>query len=455
MGPNDQDPTAASKVSIWDKIDYSLVVTPAAVEPSPRDLNAAQKQKTTWRVLRSFLDVYGTVFWVYVVLQVFFVDVDEVVFGRYADYRVFVFAAVLFILAVVVRSTWRIVGVILYVLCFPLVVVFWKIPKRLYRTRSPIAFLAAANVVTSMFTDFKWSVVTGTVVAFSCLAIAVSHMQWVLGLASAALVVLLVQALYRTIKATVVPNRFLRMQQRTIQKALEASVVRGLLEPGEELRSAAIEKFNQGQQAALIQNLGNAVISHRLLNFWAYQLDRYRRSAASVLLNAGAYLWLLVRSVAALSFLNLALYHADVHAFLYEEAPDFLTFVRYVIAGLYGGEIRAMSPLSVPANALSIATFVVGVLVAGSAVITSFLSYKASRDDTEIRSIIEQIKEESDRLDERVRENYEVSVPEAIDRLKDLKYGLMGVITALSTRIPRDFEHPDVSRGPGGSGLGV
>jgi hypothetical protein len=440
MEPGGTTPEPRGTASFWDKIDYSLVVSPAPAEPTQQDLDAAQKQKKAWRRSRPFLDALGTLFWAYVILQVFFIDVDKDLLGSYADYRFFLFAFLLAVLFLVVRKTWAVVFIVLYILFFPLVVVLWKVPKLLYMTHSPIAFMAAANVLASVFSDLKRSVIVGALIAFAGLAIAVSDTRWVLGVASVALAVLLVRALYRTFKDTAVPNRFLQMQQGIIRRALDAKFVRGLLEPAQDLRRADIEKFNQGQQTTVIQSLGNAVISHRLLNFWAYQLDRYRRSAASVLLNAGAYLWLLVRSVVALAFLNLALYHADPHAFSYSEAPDFLTFVRYVIAGLYGGEIKALSPASALASALSVATFVVGVLVVGSAVVTSFLSYKASRDDTEIRLIIKQIKDESDRLDARVRENYDVSVPEAIQRLEDLKYGLMGVITALSTRIPRDFE---------------
>jgi hypothetical protein len=341
-----------------------------------------------------------------------------------------------------VRKTWPILGTVTYLLVFPLVVLLWKVPKMLYRTGTPVAFLAAANVLTSIFGNIRRSVVVGVVVAFSCLTIAASHSRGFLGVAGTALALALVQALYRTIKTTVIPNRFLRAQQAAIRKALDAKVVRGFIEPGAELRSADIQKFNQGQQTALIQNLGNAVIGHRALNFWAYQLDRYRRSPASVLLNAMAYAWLLLRATIALAFLNLALYHADVHAFAYEHSPSFLTFTRYVIAGLYGGEIRALEPATELANGLSVASFLVGIIVLGSAIISSFLSFKASRDESEIREIIGQIQDESDRLDEQVRAGYEVSVPEAIRRLEDLGYGLMGVITALSTRIPRDFDRP-------------
>jgi hypothetical protein len=50
------------------------------------------------------------------------------------------------------------------------------------------------------------------------------------------------------------------------------------------------------------------VLSHRLLSYWAYQLERYRRSAASMFFNGLAYLWLIVRMVLGLALINEAIF---------------------------------------------------------------------------------------------------------------------------------------------------
>ena len=432
--------TVEQKPSLWDKVDYSLVVVPVVAEPTADAQKKADEQKRAWRRLRPVLDALGTLFWVYVFVKVFVFDVDAVVLGGLARYRFFIFVAVAMWLVLTIRKTWPILATFAYILCFPLVVIFWKVPKLLYKTKSPIAFMTAANAVTSVFADLKRAVIVGGVIAFSALVVVTSYNGYLLTAAALALAVVLVMALYRTIQASVVPNRFLQVQQKAIRRALDAKFMRTLLAPTVEFRDVEVEKFTQGQQAALIQDLGNSVLSHRLLNFWAYQLERYRRSPASVLLNGLAYLWLLFRTVMGLTLMNVALYHADAHAYVHKSAPTFLEFVRYVIAGLYGSEIQAMQPKSQLANALAVATFAVGVVVLGSAILSSFLSFRASRDDSEIQSVIGEIKREGETLDQQVRENFDVSVPEAIQRLDELKFGLMSLITALSTRIPKEFE---------------
>jgi hypothetical protein len=83
----------------------------------------------------------------------------------------------------------------------------------------------------------------------------------------------------------------------------------------------------------------------------------------------------------------------------------------------------------------------------GSLALSSVVAYRAQRNESDIRETVAELDREGGRLDERLRAEYDVSVEEAIQRLQDLKFGLMGVITYLSTRIPADFGRGD----PGGS----
>jgi hypothetical protein len=82
----------------------------------------------------------------------------------------------------------------------------------------------------------------------------------------------------------------------------------------------------------------------------------------------------------------------------------------------------------------------VGLVVLGSLALSSALAFRAARDESEIRETIAEIKQEGARLDQLMHDEYDVSIPEAIERLEQLKYGLMGVIRFLSTRIPTEFE---------------
>lgn len=382
----------------------------------------------------------AVVVWTYACLKVFVTDVDRRLVGDLADYRLFFFIALAIALVIGFKRPAPIVAAFAYVLGYPAVVLLWKLPRLVYRRRSAVAFFAAVNVVTSVVADIKRTIVVGGLAVFAAFAIAVSHSRPVLLIAACTMAALLLEAIYRTVRFSVVPSRFLRMQQRAIRRASDSKLARDLTSPTEELLRPDIQKFNDTQQAAFLQNVGFGVIGYRGLRYWGYQLEQYRRSPAAIFFNGLAYLWLILRVILALALLNLALWHADTAAYSYTDGPTFLDMVRFVIAGLYGGEIEALKPNSNLADSLSIATFVVGLVVFGSLLLSSALSFRASRDQSEIRDTIGEINRQGAQLDQRLREGYEVSVEEAEERLAQLRYGLMGFINFLSTQIPDDFD---------------
>jgi hypothetical protein len=427
-------------LNLWSKVDFSLVPDAPPESQDEPEHSWAERMRSYWRWRRPLLDVIGILLWVYAILKVFIVDLDSELLGGAARYRFFAFLALAAVLAIVLRKRSGILAGFLYIAAFPAVIACWKLPKLLGKARTPVAFMAAANALTLLFTDVKRSLLASTLATFCTLAIAVSHWTPLLVLAAALLAALILRTTYRTVRLSLNPSTFLRAQQKAIRTVVNSKAVRGFTAPAEELRRPEIKRFTTQQQEQFITNLANSVLSHRILTYWAYQLERYRRSPASLGFNSVSYLWLVVRVVLGLSLLNLALYHADASSFTFTHGPTFLVFVRFVIAGLYGAEIGALQPENDWANALSVATFVAGLLVAGSLVVSSALAFRASREESDIRETVVEIQRESAQLDLQLRENYEVSVPEAIERLEQLKYALPGLIRFISTRIPADFE---------------
>jgi hypothetical protein len=422
---------------LWKKVDPTLVASPSATEQADGTNDTVERWRRYWRVRRPVLDVVGVVFWSYALLKIFVADIDERLVGGLAAYRFFLFVAIAAGLVLLLQRPGRTMAGFVYVVGYPVVVAMWKLPKWLYRTRSPIAFLAVGQVLTSLVGDVRHNVLAFAVAALSALAIGLATADVLLAAAGAMVAALAVYSIFRTIKLSVSRSRFMQLQQAGIRRVVDSTVSRGLMSPTDELRSAEVERFDATQQAAFLQNLGHAVIAHRAMHFWAYQLEAYRRSPATLFFIALSYFWLIVRTVAALSLLNLALYRADATAYAYQEPPTFLGLIRYSIASIYGAEIDAVHAGSSWADVIAIGAFIAGLIVVGSLLLSSALSFRAARDQSEIESTIHEIKRQGEQLDQRVQAEYEVSIAEAEARLEQLRWGLMGLINFFSTRMPR------------------
>lgn len=436
----------ADEPNIWSKVDFALqnqaVGSPAA-DPDPDEVDANARR---WRLLRRVLDAGGAVFWTYALLKVFVSDIDSELSHAISphsnwvvEYRFFIFLAFLVLIVVALRKTGWIIFSLAYIALFPLVVVFWKLPRLLYRTKSWVAFFAVFNVVSAAIYDLRYTIVVVAVVLFSCLAILVGRDHGLLGFAAVVLVVLLAVTVARTIKFSIAPSRFLRVQRDAINKGLNSKVGRALTSVNDDLKRAEIEKFTPEQQNQFVTSLTLAVIAHRGLYFWCYQLEQYRKSAASVFFTAATYLSLLTRAVVALALVNDAIFKIQPAQFVAVVHPNLVTFIRYSLVGLYGGEIDALKAHGNVANLVSILTIIIGVVVITTLFLTLALSFRETRNDTGIAETISEIKSEGRDLEQRLRTEWEVSPEEAVARLEQLRAGLIGVVRFFANRMPPDF----------------
>jgi hypothetical protein len=428
---------------IWDKVNYDLVK-----DDGGGALEAPTFKRTDrldrWEKVRPLVDLFASLFWLYAFLQVFVFDLDRSLLGiispqaeDLANYRLLFFAALLAGAAIVGRRL-KPHLIVLYVLGFPLVVVLWKTPKTLIKTRSWLTFFAVANIVVDAVGSFRYVAVAMAIWLFAATFILATTWNGLLVAGMVALGLLLTIAFWRTIRFSLVPARFLSFQASTIERVIGSKRMEGIVALSEELQSEDVEIFDAEQQQTFTTSLANAVLTHRILGFWAYELDQYRRSTFALLLNFGGYLGLFLQTLIGLSLINYALYKVDPSAFAYGSPPSLIDFVRYVLASFDGSEIAAVQSSSDLAGAISILSTLIGIVFLLGLGLTLFVSIRQGRQDEAAKETIDRIHRQGDALEKKLRGEYGVSVEEATERLEELRYALNGLITYLSQRtVPR------------------
>ncbi len=432
-------------VTIWEKVNYGLVEAESTTADSEGKAPTLGK---SWKRTRFLLDSLGTLFWIYVILKVFVFDVDREAVSALApgqqwlvDYRLLFFLGIAALVVVLVKPGRALLGG-LYVLLFPLVVVTWKVPKLLYKSKSWVALFAALHVIASVFANFKYVVVATATGAFSVVFILFSDIDALLVLAMITLGVLLLVAVLRTLKFSARPASFIAYQEKALARWQKTSELPATASVDAELRDAQITKFNEEQQQKFLTNLQSAVLVQRLPLFWAYQLDQYRRSPVPVLFTGLAYAWLVLQAAGILTLINYALYKLDAASFLYSAPPSIVVFARYAISSLIGNEIGPLQPQSDLANGIFLGATILGIVFLIGFVIGLILSYRQKSQDAALLDMIDGFKAQSRELDELLQREYDVkSVDEALARLEELRGGLIGVLSFLSSRIPPGFSN--------------
>ena len=436
--------------SLWTKVDFDR----SRADASPREPKAKDSPpaRPSWRNARPALDVVSTLVWTYGLLKVFIIDVDREILGWIAEFRFFAFLALAAALVVVFRKPWRIVAAVAYIALFPLVVVCWKVPAALYRSKSWVATFAVLNVVSVVVADIRYTVLFITAAAFATLGVVAARADAIIASGAGVVALLLVLSVGRAVRKAVSPSQFLALHQRAIRRTVASPITRHMTSPDEDLRHTELEKFTPQQQNLFVQSLSQGVIVHRALYFWAHKIDQYRQSPASLFFSVLSVLWLLIQTAVAFTLINDALFKIDPESFSYVSPPSFAVLLRYSVSSMYAGEIDALKALSDLANVVAIAATVVGAVVVLSLFVSVILSFQQTRDDRTMRSIIEELKREGTQINKRLKADWEVSADEAIDRLNQLGAGLLGVITFLSSRIPPGFDDEDQRTSVAGRG---
>ncbi|MEK6277394.1 MAG: hypothetical protein AABM29_05205 [Actinomycetota bacterium] len=443
-------------VSIWDK------VAPTVEEPDEDEAGADDSGQETpgnkiaaiysdpkWKWKRRALDAIGTLAWTYAFLKVFVFDVDREIVTSIApgvewlvDLRFFVVVA-FFAIAVIALRPRSLLFAVLYVGFFPLVVMFWKLPRRLLRLKSWVATFAVINVATDLIAHFRYIVVGCALFLLSALAILGTDQNVLLAVAAAVLASLLTMALARTIWYSLKPSRFITMQEQGIERVLDSETLTSLTTLDDELTSNEVQQFDATQQGQFLMKVASSAAVNRALYFWGYQLDKYRRSSTAFLYSALSYVWLLTQAIVVLTLINWAIYKIDSSAFTFDDRPSLLVVARYSFSSMIGGEIGALQAHSDLANVVSLAGMFIGFGLLAGLFLTVILSFRREQQNAAIEGALVRIDQLGRELEVRHREMYELSIQATLDKLEELGYVLRGMATFFARRIPPGWRPGD------------
>jgi hypothetical protein len=327
-----------------------------------------------------------------------------------------------------------------YFVLFPLIVIVWWLPRAIYKSRSWVVLLAVWNIVTTFVQDFRYSLVTKSAALIAIALILLNPIRSLTLVCGVALLALLITAYVRTVALVLRPSRFVAGQQQAIDKVVGSEALKKLWAISEELKDPSIVKFDSGQLSKFATAVSAGAVVHRALYFWAYQLDTYRRGSMPYLFNLLSYLWLFIQTVIAFAFINLALFDFDPSWFLHQGTPHLFDFFHYTVNLILGGSVSELEAHSQVAVVLADLMRLSGPFVFVTIVATFVLSLKQSRQDDQMKESITQIKARGRQFDSEFAEQYEVSIDEAIERLRQAPGAFIWVAFWLSRQIPQDFE---------------
>lgn len=434
---------------IWSVLERSIAeakTQEGSASASPKEKSkdkANDSQRKLRRTLR-WLDVAGALFWIYVVLQLFAIDVTRTLLERIApsfawlaNYRLLV---VLVALPLVALFLWRWKALLgfLYVLGFPFVVLFWKLPKFFLKRRSWMGVIVFVNALALGLRSFRYNLITKSLAVIAAFTILVSDNNVMVGVSAAVIGVLFVWSVARTVRLTLKPGWFLRYQNKVIDRIVDSPIVPNLADV-DKVMKGEVQTLDSTQLATVTTGISISIIVNRALYFWAYQLQRYRQARLGIVFNLLTYAWLFIGSACAISLLNLALLKVDPAQFAFTTYPSNLAMFVYGVSTFALNDGGGVSPAGDMAYVLRLLAGLFGVIVLPIFAFDLLRTWTKERDDTALKETVAGLKTSARKQEDALRERVHVDVDEAIQRLQQLGQGFAGVFAYFAQSIPPDF----------------
>jgi hypothetical protein len=152
------------------------------IQPVEAEVKAKKGNRLFW----PGLNLVAALFWLYAIIKVFVFDVDVYLvsfisadFVWLLNYKLLILLALILVAMLVTRSL-VLGGAVLYVAFYPFVILFWKLPKFVWKQQSWLFAFAILNAAIGFVRSFKRDFISATLFLISAVLILSSRNQHVL-----------------------------------------------------------------------------------------------------------------------------------------------------------------------------------------------------------------------------------------------------------------------------------
>lgn len=413
-----------SIVPMTNPAPLSPAVTPA---PPAQDASAG---KAFWL----FVDLAASLFWVYVITKLFFVDIDVLIAQRLfpdeAWLLQFKFIFFLGVLALLFLPLGLGLGLLVvgYVLFFPIIIAVWKIPYFVFKRKNWTLAFAIINLVISFFQSLRYRLIVSTCWLVAFVVIFVSDDPYLLWLAGIVLIGCLFTSYAHRLMFVLKPFKPLRVYTKFFSGVRPAMA--GKLD--DDVRAVALADLNKTQLQQWKTKLELCVLFNRSCLFVARRLKDYQNSGVHILSAVLITMSLVILTILSFAAVNYAAYKSNPASFETTSSPSFFTFFYYSFNTFLFNSIKEVVPVSWASQSAGMVESVFALFLF-ALFVSLMLPFRRERYTIELGDTIAAIEAEGKSMEAFIKTEYLVdTVEEALIQLEKLQASMMRLLLMLS-----------------------
>ncbi len=383
------------------------------------------------RPQRRVLDILAVIFWAYAIVKLFVFDFDLYLVHAFAPTLLwatqlrFVFVIGAFGLLFLFFTTQTIVASLVYILLYPLIVVFWKVPVFIFKQKSWTLAFALGNSVISIFRNLKRSAIKAALFFISATLIFISTNMYVLVGAGSIILALLALSFAARFISVFRRSNLLAVYMIILDKWREEIAKKTL---DDDLKDLPVRELTSDQLKLWSARLEARVLFNRVCLFLVRNLRRYQKSRLNVASGVFTTLALLTMTVFSFAIINLATFRFDGGLYEIAREPTFFDFFHYSFKTfLFSSteEIEAIRPLSQSlAMVENFFALFLGIIFA-----SLLISVRSQRYSDDLDRAIIMIEKQGKIMEFQIIKDFKIkTIDEAMAELDRAKAGMISVL---------------------------
>ncbi len=398
--------------------------------------------------------------WTYGIVKLFVFDIDIFFFQKFfpgyewlVNYRLVVLLAVFSIIWLFAGNK-EVIGWLLYIACYPLIIILWKIPFFVFKKGSWILAIATVDVFVSFFKSFKHSFITSSFLIVSVVLILNFSNEWLIWASVLILLFLIcVIYVYRLILAFEPSSLYkaynsffsvARKAQASLQETFAKVQASQPQQPSaqsqpvvfdESMKDMPIESLEKTLRDQRISALQLNVFLNRICLYGARKLDDYQKSSMSIVFSSLTIIFLVILTTFIFAVVNFGLYKINKDFFVVSAAPSFFTFLYYSFNNVIN---NASSEISASTALSQVVRMLQGLFSLFLLVITVSLLIPATtqKHAKEIEQVIDDLEIRGESIESYIKGEFRVNnIEDAMVLLVKLEAGLADFLYKMSERI--------------------
>jgi hypothetical protein len=381
-----------------------------------------------------FRELFSISFWTYALIKLFIFDLDIYVIDHLLPayqwiiyYKIIILLGALAIFGLFTRKATA-VGFALYIIFYPFIVLFYRLPCTIYKRGNWIVILYLLNSVVLFFRSFRYKLVSSCLYATSYLLILLCDAKYILYPSIVTLLVLIVISLIRRFVSAFKSDNLFKFYKRgldAVQRRIAET--RATEDP---LGNLTLAQMDQNQIQIWSQNLQSQLLMNRIFLFAAKKIREYRNSNLTMGINIVSILGLWLGIVFTFAAINFGLYKV-VPQLYHVIDPTFFEFFRYSFEAAFCVTIDNLIAVKPLAQAIFMAqVFFTFVIVA--TFFSTLVTVSKEQSNHQLDSLIDNLEQQGADAESFINSHFRLSLDAALDELQRLQAGLVTVLLWLT-----------------------